>query len=504
MKFWLRGHFAACIVGTALFVFGIHLWIVANFGTATPYWDQWDAVANSILRPYLDGTLSWSKFFAAHNEHRLAFQRLIALILFIFRGVWDPMLEMTFNAAIHAAAAGMAVYALGRRMDRIVQSALALSFAVLFSLPFAWENVLWGFQSVWYLNILLTLSAIVLLIACRPFSPLWFAGIVVGIAPFFCMASGALTLIPIAATIILRAVAIRRKDWGASDTASIAVMALSAVTMLFFVPTMPGQAVLGAHSVSQFLGALTTMASWPLPAFYMSAVLLYMPPVLVTLSALRDRAAPDDPRWVVVALFGWLWVQYALLAYGRAFDPAASRYLDVFVLATVVGVASLARLLTRLSSSIAVMAPLAAVWVFAVSASLFNQATTTAATGVMNRYQQGLAQTANVRSYLQTGNDADLNKPALQIPYPQGDVLASRLKDPLIRSTLPPSLLPDNDAPTGRFLRDTSSRIARTLEWRLLAFGWLAAPFGLSILLCVAIAAAATRRPGTASVVDHR
>src|SRR6266576_6839573 len=62
--FWLCSSFS-------LLLFGIKLWLINFYGNATPVWDQWDAEAKNLYKPFLDGTLSWHQLFAAHNEHRV-------------------------------------------------------------------------------------------------------------------------------------------------------------------------------------------------------------------------------------------------------------------------------------------------------------------------------------------------------------------------------------------------------------------------------------------------
>ena len=73
-----------------------------------PYWDQWDE-ARDLFRPWLKGQLTWGMLFAPHNEHRIFFTRVLDLLVIRLNGQWDPLLQMTVNAAIHAAfACGLA------------------------------------------------------------------------------------------------------------------------------------------------------------------------------------------------------------------------------------------------------------------------------------------------------------------------------------------------------------------------------------------------------------
>ena len=64
----------------ALFVaiLGGKFLLIERYGSEVPYWDQWDAEGDNLIRPYLEGRLAVAQFFAAHNEHRILFTRLQA------------------------------------------------------------------------------------------------------------------------------------------------------------------------------------------------------------------------------------------------------------------------------------------------------------------------------------------------------------------------------------------------------------------------------------------
>ena len=98
--------FLACLVlSTVLFA---KLWLVWQLGNPTPFYDQWDAEAAFLYKPYLEGNLTWGGLFAAHNEHRLFTTRIFHLALFEIGGHrWNPVLQMVCNAFWHVAAIGV-------------------------------------------------------------------------------------------------------------------------------------------------------------------------------------------------------------------------------------------------------------------------------------------------------------------------------------------------------------------------------------------------------------
>ena len=56
-------------VACALVGIGAKCWMIARYGSPTPFWDQWDAEAAGLYPNFLSGTLHFSDLIAPHNEH---------------------------------------------------------------------------------------------------------------------------------------------------------------------------------------------------------------------------------------------------------------------------------------------------------------------------------------------------------------------------------------------------------------------------------------------------
>jgi hypothetical protein len=67
-------------VACALVVIGAKCWMIACYGSPTPFWDQWDAEAAGLYPNFLSGTLNFSDLIAPHNEHRILMTRLWSLL----------------------------------------------------------------------------------------------------------------------------------------------------------------------------------------------------------------------------------------------------------------------------------------------------------------------------------------------------------------------------------------------------------------------------------------
>ena len=75
----------------ALVVIGAKCWMIAGYGSPTPFWDQWDAEGVGLYPKYLNSTLQISDLVALHNEHRILVTRLWSLLLLELGGYWDPI-----------------------------------------------------------------------------------------------------------------------------------------------------------------------------------------------------------------------------------------------------------------------------------------------------------------------------------------------------------------------------------------------------------------------------
>jgi hypothetical protein len=174
----------------ATFIFGIKLCLIEKYANATPFWDQWDAEAALLYKPFIDGTLKFENLLSPHNEHRILTTRLLALSELMLNGIWNPLLQMVINAGIHILTVIILIALITRVVGRGYLPALLAFSALLFGLPFGWENTLGGFQVQFYFVILFSIVSIWLMTICEPFSVWWVLGILSSVLAFFSLASG--------------------------------------------------------------------------------------------------------------------------------------------------------------------------------------------------------------------------------------------------------------------------------------------------------------------------
>jgi hypothetical protein len=483
-------NFAAALAGCLLVVLGAKLWLIGNFGSSTPFWDQWDAEGVFLYQRYLTGALTPSDLFAHHNEHRILFTRLSGLALLALNGQWDPLLQMIVNAAVHTLTLGAMVVVLGRELGPLRQVALAVFCMATYALPFSWENTLWGFQIQFYLLLLFGILSVALLCDAPAWSARWWLGTLFAIASYLNSASGALTLAAPIAVAAAQTILGRRR--GARELAATALHAAMVAVMIADVPSLAHHSSMAARSVEQNFIALITAGGWPLISHdwmvryrVLAVLLINAPLLLVALSALRDRPGVTDRRWCLLGLGAWVALQMIAISYGRATAVWASRYYDIFTFGLVVNGACALALMRIAPVRIATVARVAvALWFGTILLGLVQKARETLAAEVTRKDAESQIQAENVKSFLASGDFAHLrDKPPMHVPYPSAERLRDILSDPVIREILPPTLL-GKEAP-------------RRLDRAVRGYGPHLVPIGLALLL-IAIAGIWRRRSDAA------
>ncbi|MDQ5977565.1 MAG: hypothetical protein QG602_537, partial [Verrucomicrobiota bacterium] len=175
--------------GATLFVFAARLREIATYAADIPYNDQWIIEAHQIIGPWLDGTLRPWTFFTPHFEHLPVWTRLLSWLQVAITGRWDPLVQMSLNAALHS----LFIWLVARWAWRTFSARGAgLVTAVLLlggSLPFAWENIAWGFQSQFPLALLCLFAHVHGSLTSEPGGRRWWFAQAMGVAGLGTLAS---------------------------------------------------------------------------------------------------------------------------------------------------------------------------------------------------------------------------------------------------------------------------------------------------------------------------
>jgi hypothetical protein len=428
-------------VAFAFIVFAVKVFVINHFGNATPYWDQWDAEADNLYRPWIEGSLRWNDLFVPHNEHRIFITRILALALFELNGkVWDPLLQMVVNAGLHVLALLVLMYFLGQTCpDRA--KILLFSFAcILFSIPYGWENTLAGFQSPFYFLLLFSFMFLWCIVQYQSSGKLRFLVGIVSCAmlSFFSLASGALTIATGVGVVGVQWIKGVRRNMSATGLMlSLFTLFIIAITLT---PMIEGHALLKAKSFSNYIHAVLAVMSWPAKPVF--GIFFYIPMLVFIVWQLFNWHVSRYMTWFTFSMCLWVIGQIMSIAYGRAAGGLASRYLDVFSVGLIVNFVCILLLKENCKVLVNFFKYFLVFWLLFVIHG-FVKTTPGVIADLQEKQYIGGEQEKNVRAYLASEDSSHLeNKPFLHIPYPKADRLKTLLDNKIIRAFLPSNLAP--------------------------------------------------------------
>ncbi len=432
-----------------LVIFGARIWLVHNFGSSIPFWDEWD-MTDKLFLPWLNTTLTFSDIFAAHNEHRPVFTRLINLSLFILNDKqWALLAGMVVNVVFSTSTALFLIVVVRKKLGYAVENLLLFSVIVLWSLPYGWENTLWNFQSTWYLMILLTLLALWGLLYHDNFTFKWWLGAICGFFAFFNLASGfSVFLVIIVVKLYLIAV-----DHGKRVSHLPTLLISIAITCIcvMLIPETSSKPI----SIHEFLWALGSNLAWPWVSHPSLSLLLYLPFVALLVRIILLRRKPSSTELFVLALGGWVILQAIGIAYARGGNVVYiqsagpnSRYMDILALGIIVNLLAIHLIAQAWYGLPATIKPrlkfYASLWGLLVFSGLYSLMSTGMIGGVsaLQWVQvRNVDQLRHTRDFLLTGDINNLKgKRFKHTPYPIPERLANLLSNEQLRSMLPSTL----------------------------------------------------------------
>ncbi len=417
------------------FVFAARLWLINSAGSPVPFWDQWDAEAITLYRPWLAGEFDWRALFAAHNEHRIVFTRLSSLGLFIIGGAWNPWWQMMLNAGLHAAVAA-SLYHLARPVGKIARPAALLMLAILFASPAGWQNALWGFQSQVYFGNLFALLALAGLAGGSALGPLWWSGWTCGLLTFFANGSGLLVAITALPVVALSA------GYRGERLRHLAIPLLCVSGLLLagwcLQVEAPHHAYLRAKDWSGFLTVALHCLSWP----WVESLWLWLPaqaPVIwLTITLLRERRRPEAAERFLLGLVLWAVLHAVAIAWSRGAGLPDGRPLSRYQDPLLIGAAANFLILARLIAHQPRVRIATLVWTGLVLAGLLMLSTHVLSLNLPFKRQQDAAGLAQIRSYLATRDPAALNHESGFAPlHPNPAVVHQVLEETVLQPVLP-------------------------------------------------------------------
>lgn len=465
--------------GVTLLVFAARLREIHFFAGDVPYNDQWIIEGEQLLGPWLNGTLRPWTFFIPHFEHLPVWTRLLAWLEVVITGRWDPLVQMTVNAGLHATFIWCAARWVWRTLSLRAAGFVTLMLILGGALPHAWENIAWGFQSQFPLALIFLFWHVHGTWTHPSGSRAWWLAQAAGVAGLFTLASAWLAPLAVVAAHL----------WlGGRDQRGWVVplaIALLGVGLLAFIHFRAG----GSHTFAQnsispmaFFHSAVHLLGWPGGLLPGALVIVQLPWLLHALR-LRGQAGAVPFDRIVFTLGLWNCGQALALAFVRAGDTSdyVSRYGDLLFIGVFASALALTRL-TRMTGRARTFSLAATVvWGGVVSSGLFFHSTEGHARYFhqTSGHQNQLRRDA-VQAYLKNGDKHLMETHETRWALTQSTgVMTALLDQPAFRALLPASLHPANPP-------DLAGRLARALQARwagLLLLGalLLAGGFGWAV-----------------------
>jgi hypothetical protein len=330
-----------------LLIVSAKLLLLHVYPARVPYLDQWDAEAAGVYIPFDEGCLSWRQMVSFHNEHRIFFTRLLSLGLLMVNGQWDPQLQQIVNAGLHAMTALVVAMIFWRASDGRRLNLAVVFCAVVFTLPFGWENTLAGFQSSFYFLLLFSVLSLALTVK-RVRSGAWFLGWFCVVSSLVTTAGGLFTPVATGIAAVLRLISGRctRREAMVNLGMSGAAFALG---LSLVSPAIRQSGVFVPRAFGDFMTAFAGNLAWPWVDVHWMSVIAWLPLLALVAVMLWRRRLATDQEVLMVALGSWVAIQAAGLAFARGAGGAApaSRYMDILSLGLVANAMALIALVDR-------------------------------------------------------------------------------------------------------------------------------------------------------------
>jgi hypothetical protein len=443
----LGGRTLLKILAVTMLIVGCRWWIINRYGSPVPFFDQWDAEAARLYLPWMEHHLPLSDLIAPHNEHRILCTRLLVLGLLKANGQWDPRLQMSVNALIAAVTALLLMLLLARLFGRRRENVILVAIGLLWVIPYGLENALWGFQSHFYMLILLAVLALWGLLLRPNFSPGWWLGAAALLADDFTLGSGFIA----GAAVLAVKIGLGLLDAKArrSHVPSAVAGALALAVGVFSRVSDASPEGYRAFGVAAFFRALGKALSWPYIGSPWPILLLGLPAVLLAVDVIGRRGRPRRAVWFTLGLAAWVVIQAMAMAWARGKEGVSpcSRYADILAVGPLANLLALMLLADarRGAGRSRWLLALTVVWGLALGAGLYHFSMKRV---VPTLYCVGWANDARLRCCLarlpNRSPDAVPRPEAAHFPeaapHPDLGYLADMLCNPRLQEILPAAL----------------------------------------------------------------
>ena len=399
------------------------------YGVSIPFFDEWDAEGYATYVPLVKDEYDFASIFDSHNGHRITSTRLAFLTLFLLNGGWDPELQMTLSAFLHALTGALVVYVIVRNKVEYIDLFSVCAIVLVFSIPFSWMSVLVAFQTQFYFMILFATLSIIFLSDAR-----YFFGYLFSVFSYLSMTPGAFIL---PAFMIGKVIAAKDVSALRKDVLYLVAAAGIFLAMILLRTEVSVDDVYSARNIFDF--SISTMAAlwWPFRLGNVLGVFVYIPMIIYF-----SRSFFGNRTCIVLAMLGaFLICQIIAMGYFRgAYGvPPANRYLAILSLGICVNMLCLMDILKQSYSLKNLIFSL--IWVFVISYGVLMAAHASLTVGLPERHEQNLVAQSVITEFLRDRDESVFaGYSDLDISYNNPERLVDLLSDPIMISILPSAL----------------------------------------------------------------
>lgn len=416
------------LLGVVLIMVGVRLEVIGAYADSMPYWD--DFTIGGLLYFYQTDTMEFYHLVKDSNEHRLVFNRLLSLLFFeMNQNQWDPKIGMVTNTAIWALSGYLLLRITLKNLPITRAGPVVMLVFLLWCLPIALVNIVWGVQTHTYTMILFIILGC-WGITAPALSKAWWGGFLSLLCAPLTLAGGTFAgcaVFALALLMLLRNKFKGRDDW-ITGLAALAA-ALFGLALIVF---QPGS--IKSPDDMDWWFALSTLLktlSWPLADVVWPAFFLGLPIALLLLQVLIDPSKLTRLARFTLTLYLTLFVIALAIAYSRGWGNGPSRrYFDYLALMPVCSALALMQVSIGIKESqkwLIHSLTGAIVVILALSVPLIHYTFTFT---VKDQEKVKAAHQMNVMSYLNTWDKKWLlNRGFRGVPFPREKDLVWLLKD---------------------------------------------------------------------------
>jgi hypothetical protein len=448
-----------------LFVFAMRAHWIDMSVSRLPYWDELPAELVAAAGRSPGQIPALGDLVRPHNEHRILWQRLLGHgLLEANDRIWDTRVRCMVNAFIAAVYAGLLAHAFRAGHEGRSGHLLFWPAIVLVASPIAYQNITFGFQASFHLQMLFSITAFVGLAGSSWRRLPWWLGFACALAAIFTNGSGFFTG-PV--LLVWSALALARREngrwfpaWREKITRHLPTVIASILVLgvgLALIHRPENAAGQEASGIGEFLHGLGKHLAWPWQDSPWLGLLIWIPFFVLSFLTLLGSGADNWFRAArfTICLGGWILLQFIAMAYARGANAVGpvSRYEDFHLLGIATNTVALVLVVIHFTGSrrraAAFLLPAGTLlWGAATFSGLFMLVSWAWRVELPDYRAFGELRERNVARYIHEG-DASVFEgyvSRFHLPYDDLDVLKSWLANPAVVALLPPSFQTAPDA----------------------------------------------------------